>query len=106
VAEQWTGGASSANSPEDHDNKYTNSSLNSVACFSETACFAVGAHALGDEGSELKTLAEQWSSNAWTLQPTSDPGEYQNVLQGCRVPLPPLVPSSGTPRKAVTSRNF
>jgi hypothetical protein len=85
LAERWNGSWAAEvvpNSPEDHNNKYANTSLNSVSCFSETACFAVGAHALGDEGSELKTLAEQWSSNAWTLQPTSDPGEYQNVLQG------------------------
>lgn len=47
--------------------------FNSISCITSSDCVAVGGGANG-------TLAETWNGTSWSVQSTSSPGSYSNVL--------------------------
>lgn len=60
-------------------------SLDSVAVFSPTLAWAVGEYDRFKSNSYYHTLAERWDGAAWSVVPTQDSAQPNNVLSGVAV---------------------
>ena len=59
--------------------------LNSVACGSESDCWAVGYYT--DDSNHLQRLIERWNGNSWIIVPSPNNGMQESQLNGVTCPL-------------------
>ncbi len=83
LAESWNGTSWSLQ-PTPNPAGATFNRLSGVACFTATACTAVGTYY---NGSKYLTLAEAWDGTGWTIQPTPNlAGAFSSSLSGVACP--------------------